>query len=176
MKGRPLAVAAAALVAVLLAADYYYLGPLSVSLKDAIHARYGVLRRDEQFVREAGATTSGLEAYEKEMKSFDGRLMKEKSEFLASARLQEKFSALTQVSGLAVTTVRPMAAVKIGPYSGIPLYVEGSGTIQQISTLLREVEGEQMLLKIDKLSLAITNMQNPTELRFKIQVSGLAQL
>jgi Tfp pilus assembly protein PilO len=176
MKGRPLAAVAAALVAALLAIDYYYLGPLSASLRDDIQLRYGVLRRDEQFVKEAGSTSAGLEAYEKEMKSFEGRLMKEKSEFLASARLQEKFSELTRKAGLAVTTVRPGAAVKLGPYNGIPLYAEGSGTIQQVSALLREVEEEPMLLKVDKLSLAITNMQNPLELRFKIQVSGLAQL
>ena len=67
-------------------------------------------------------------------------------------------------------------ASKVNDYHSIPIYFEGNGSIRGISEFLRLIEADGLLIKIDKLGLNITNMQNPKDLKFKIQVSGLAKL
>jgi hypothetical protein len=73
-------------------------------------------------------------------------------------------------------TIRPLSAVKLNDYSVVPVYFEGNANIKQVSEFLKLVESNPIMLKIDKLSLNITNMQKPDDLRFKIQMSGLSRI
>ncbi len=176
MRQRTYAAAALALVVGLFAGEYYVLAPRAEDLRGRISSRYAVLQKNEQIVKDAGATAEGVRTVEKEMKDLEDRLIQGKSEFLASARFQEEISRLTTKAGMKVSSMRPLAAVRVDSFNGIPLYVEGNCTITQVSDFLKEAETEKMLIKIDKLSLTITNMQNPRDLKFKIQVSGLARI
>ncbi len=176
MRQKTYAMAALALVAALFAGEYYVLSPRSEDLRSRIVTRYAALQKNELVLKDAGATDEGVRTAEKEMRDLEGRLIQEKSEFLASARLQEEVSKLTAKAGMKVSSMRPLASVKGDSFSSIPLYIEGSCTITQASDFLKEAETEKMILRIDKLSLTITNMQNPRDLRFKIQVSGLARI
>jgi len=104
------------------------------------------------------------------------RLIAEKSEFLSSASMQRMVSELSEKAGLNVLTMRPINVVKEKNFLFVPVYVEGSGNIRQISEFLSSVEQNPMMLKIDKMSINVTNLQNPKELRFKIQVSGMSRI
>jgi Tfp pilus assembly protein PilO len=85
-------------------------------------------------------------------------------------------SELAENSGLNVLTMRPINVVKEKTFLFVPVYFEGSGNIRQISEFLQAVEKNEIMLKVDKMSYNVTNLQNPKELRFKIQVSGLARI
>jgi hypothetical protein len=64
-----------------------------------------------------------------------------------------------------------------GLNAGETEYLVSSRLFEEMETsggrFLKLVESNLVMLKIDKLSLTITNMQKPDELRFKIQISGL---
>jgi len=175
MKRRQAAAVFAAVVAGLFAFDFYVVGPQSRVLREQIGSTFEAVRRDENYLRDAGATGGEVAALERRIRELEGGLIQEKTEFLASARLQEALSRMAEKAGVQMTTVRPLTAVRAGRFNGIPLYAEGGGNIRQISGLLREIESEGMLLKVDKLSISVTNLQSPRELRFKIQISGLAR-
>ena len=90
--------------------------------------------------------------------------------------MQKELSELTQNAGLNIQTIRPLNTVKAKSFIIIPVYFEGSGTIRQIGDFLDRVEKHAVMLKIEKMSINVTNMQNPRELRFKMQISGLGKL
>jgi Tfp pilus assembly protein PilO len=167
---------AALLVVTVFAFEYYFLAPKSEMLRESIEEKYNAVRREELSLTGANVTEKDIKALITEMGNIEKRLIQDKSEFLASARLQGEVSDIFAKAGLRVMTTRPLPAVKAGNYNIIPVYVEGNGNIKQLSDFLKDLESSRLLVKIDKLNVNITNLQNPRELKFKIQVSGLAKL
>jgi Tfp pilus assembly protein PilO len=153
----------------------YYLTPKSETMREEILAQYGMLQKYEAFLKGSGITEAEIEAALADMKTIENKLIPEQSEFLSSATMQRVIAELTERSGLHVQTVRPMNAVKTNKFVTIPVYFEGSGSIKQVSEFLKAVEANAVMLRIDKMSFNVTNMQNPKELKFKIQLSGLVR-
>ena len=169
-------VLAVAFVLAVFALDYYFLKPRSEVLRDKIAAGYSMMLKDEQFVRGSASIEKDIKSVSQDVKDLEKRLVPEKSEFLAAAKLQGDVSDLAEKAGLRVLTIRPLASSKVGGYSSIPVYFEGNCSIKQMSEFVRLLEADNLMIRIDKLGLNITNMQNPTDLKFKIQVSGLVKL
>lgn len=153
--------------------EYYYLAPRSDSMQESIETQYGVLKRYEYFIEIAGITAADIEGSIAEMSNVEKRLIMEKSESLAAGTMQEVVTGMIKRAGLNVIIVRPLSPVRIKKYSRIPIYFEGNGDIKQIGDFLKKVESNDLLIKIDKLDLNVTNVQNPRDVRFKVQLSGL---
>jgi Tfp pilus assembly protein PilO len=167
---------AAALVMTLLLFQTYVLTPKSESMREEIQAKSATLQKYETYVEGSSITDAEIKKSGEEMKAVEKKVVHESSEFLAAARVQKELSELTQNAGLNIQTLRPLTTVKARSYFVIPVYFEGSGTIRQIGDFLNIVEKHALLLKIEKMSINVTNMQNPRELRFKMQISGLGKL
>ena len=155
--------------------ETYFLAPATETYREALAKNYKTLQRYEYVVKGAGAAEEGGKDLINDVKNLEKRLITEKSDFLASAKMQSEISGLTNKTGLNVATIRPMKEVQLGGYRIIPVYFEGNGDIKQLSEFLKLVESDPLMLKIDKLSLNITNMQNTDDLKFKIQISGLSK-
>ena len=151
----------------------YVLAPASENDRDSLTKKYKTLQQYETAVRAAATTEEKMKALSADMKKFDGMLISEKSDFLAAAKIQREITDLCGKTNLNVATIRPLAAVKLNDYQVISVYFEGNGNIKQLSNFLKLVESDQLLLKIDKLSVNITNMQKTDDLKFKIQIAGL---
>lgn len=167
---------AAALVMTLLLFQTYVMTPKSETMREEIQSKYATLQKYETYMEGSSITDAEIRTTGEEMKTLQKKLLNEPSEFLAAARLQKEISELTQNAGLNIQTIRPLNTVKTKSFFSIPVYFEGSGTIRQIGSFLNDVENHSVLLKIEKMSINVTNMQNPRELRFKMQISGLGKL
>jgi Tfp pilus assembly protein PilO len=167
---------AALLVMTLFLFQTYVLTPKSETMREEIQSKSATLQKYETYREGASITDAEIKTAGEEMKAVEKKLVKESSEFLAAARLQKELSELTQNAGLNIQTIRPLNTVKAKNFFFIPVYFEGSGTIKQIGDFLNDVEKHAIMLKIEKMSLNVTNMQNPRELRFKMQISGLGKL
>lgn len=167
---------AAALVMTLLLFQSYVLTPKSEIMREQIQSKSATLQKYETYMEGSSITDSEIKTAGEEMKAVEKKLVKESSEFLAAARVQKELSELTQNAGLNIQTIRPLNTVKAKSFFFIPVYFEGSGTIKQIGDFLNEIEKHSVMLKIEKMSINVTNMQNPRELRFKMQISGLGKL
>lgn len=163
----------AAFLTAMFAFEYYYLEPRSDSMQESIETQYGVLKRYEYFIEIAGITAADIKESIMETRNIEKRLIREKSESLAAGTMQEVVTGIIKYAGLNVLIVRPLSPVRINKYSRIPIYFEGNGDIQQISDFLKKIESNNLLIKIDKLDLNVKNVQNPRDVRFKIQLSGL---
>jgi hypothetical protein len=152
------------------------LTPATENYRESLEKQYKTLQRYEYVIKEGGGTEEGVKDLIADMKKIEKRLIAEKSDFLAAAFLQREISALTGKTNMNVATIRPLSAVKLNDYSVIPVYFEGNANIKQVSEFLKLIESNPIMLKIDKLSLNITNMQKPDDLRFKIQISGLSRI
>lgn len=155
--------------------ETYILTPATENYREALAKKFKTLQRYEYVVKDAGATEEGVKALSNNVKNLENKLITEKSDFLASAKMQSEISGLTSKAGLNVATIRPMNEVKLNGYRIIQMYYEGNGDIKQVSEFLKLLESDPLMLKIDKLSLNITNMQNTDDLKFKIQISGLSK-
>jgi Tfp pilus assembly protein PilO len=176
MKRRRFILIGALVTAGILLFQNSYLAPRSETMRGEIQSRYGLLQKYEAYLKGSGLTEREMAELIAEMKTIEKRLMSEKSEFLSSAGMQRIVAELSEKSGLSVLTMRPINAVKGGNFITVPVYFEGTGNISQISDFLHSVEKNQVMLKIDKLSINVTNMQNPKELRFKMQLSAMARI
>jgi Tfp pilus assembly protein PilO len=156
--------------------EYAFLSPRAEMMRGSIETQNESLLRDEQFLKDARIASGGISALVNETKDVEKRMIEEKSDFLASAKLQGEVSGIAGKSGLNVVTIRPLAPVKAGRFTEISLYFEGSGDIKQMSEFLKGIEQDKLLIKVAKLSVNIMNMQNPKDLKYKIQVSALARL
>ncbi|MHB8882001.1 MAG: GspMb/PilO family protein [Thermodesulfovibrionales bacterium] len=166
---------AVALILSLAGFEKYALAPRTEELRERLETAYKALKKDEQFIQNAGMTEKNAAGAADELTKLEGRLIREKTEFLATARLQDEVSGLAEEAGLKMLTIRPLPAVKTGDFNAVAVSYEGNGTIRQLSDFLSRLEAGALLVKIDKLGLTITSMQNHRELKFKIQVSGLAR-
>jgi len=167
---------AAALVMTLLLFQTYVLTPKSETMREQIQSKSATLQKYETYMEGSSITDTEIRTASEEMKAVEKKLVNESSEFLAAARVQKELSELTQNAGLNIQTIRPLNTVKAKSFFFIPVYFEGSGTIKQIGDFLNDVEKHSVMLKIEKMSINVTNMQNPRDLRFKMQISGLGQL
>jgi Tfp pilus assembly protein PilO len=145
-------------------------------MREEIQTKYGTLRKYEAFLKGSAITETEIQAAMNDVKAIEKRLIPEKSEFLSSAYMQRTIAELTDRTGLNVQSMRPLNAVKIKNFVTIPVYFEGGGSIKQVSDFLKAVEANPVMLRIDKMSFNVTNIQNPKEIRFKIQISGLGKI
>lgn len=176
MKRRQFILIGALVIAGILLFQNAYLAPRSEAMRGEIQSKYGTLQKYEAYLKGARLTEKEMGDVVAEMRPMEKRLMPEKSEFLASAGMQRIASELSAKSGLSVLTMRPLNAVKVNNFIAVPVYFEGTGNIRQLSDFLRAVEENPIMLKVEKLNINVTNMQNPKELRIKIQLSGMARI
>lgn len=176
MKKNRYIIAVLALVIAIYVFDSYFLKPKSEEVKETLQVQQGMLQKYEQIVKGKGFSEDEIKAEIADIEGIEKRLIQERTGLLASARLQAEISGLTDKAGLRVLTIRPLNTVKAGNYSTLPIYYEGHGDIKQISDFLNLLESSSMLIRVDKVSLHIMNIQTPKELKFKIQLSGLVKL
>lgn len=176
MKKNKYVLAAFALVFVIFLFEYYFLEPQSRALRETIETKYNVLQKYEFIIKGGGVTEESIKSDIDNLNNIEAKLIQGKTDFLASAELQNAISGLTDKAGLKVLVIRPLSSVKINKYQNIPLYFEGNGTIKQISDFLKLIESDNLMIKVDKLSINITNLQTSNDLKFKMQVSGLTKI
>lgn len=150
-----------------------FLLPKSEAMRESIKTSHYTLQKYRSILNESGTTEKEIQSAILEINSIEKKLIDAKNELFASANLQGEISDLAGKANLQIETVRPLAFVTLNKYSAIPLYFEGNGDIKQIGDFLHSLELSSFMIKIDKMHLNITNIQNPLILKFKMQISGL---
>ena len=176
MNRKQYGILAVLLVLILLLFQAYVLTPRSETMREEIQVKSAALQKYETYMEGSAITDTDMKTVAEAMKTAEKKLVRESSEFLAAARLQKELSELTQNAGLNIQTIRPLNTVKAKSFFFVPVYFEGSGTIKQIGDFLNALEKHALLFRIEKLSVNVTNIQNPRELRVKMQISGLGTL
>lgn len=148
----------------------FFISPLDgkrEELRETLRERHAVLEEYEEIVRmgEGGLKTAG-----ERLKRLERHVISATDESLAFSRLQIKVEDFASDSGLLITSVRPLTAVKYGDYVGLPIYLDALSDIGQLSEFLRRLDSVAVYIRIDKIDVS----RAPQDLlRVRMQVSGL---
>lgn len=156
--------------------EYYFLFPRSASMGESIRTSYYTLLKFKKVISESGNTEEEIQSAIGEIHNIEKKLIDAKNELFASASLQSEISGLAKKANMQIATIRPLSSISLNNYSAIPLYIEGDGDIKQIADFFKYLESSGFIIKLDKMHLNITNIQNPKILKFKIQVSALMKI
>jgi Tfp pilus assembly protein PilO len=171
---RKLYITAIALILLsLLMYEYYFIIPQTDVIKEMISSKQETLQKYERFINEAGSAEEGIKKAIAATDSIKSQLISEKSRYRAAAILQGRIESVAGKSGLKIMSIRPLNMVKYESYAGIPVYMDCSGDMKQLSEFLKLVENDAIMLKIDKININAVNITNPKDLRIRIQLSGL---
>ncbi|GAB4484856.1 MAG: hypothetical protein OHK006_09910 [Thermodesulfovibrionales bacterium] len=173
MKKRRIAILAVSLVVALFVFERYFLAPETEEIRATIERESATLEKYQRVLRSAPPGESEMTKIEARVKTLEKRLVPDASEQLASATIQSHVVELARKSGFSISTIKPGTPITRDSYRQIPVYFEGNGNIKQISDFLKAVDQGQILLSVDRLGINITNMQNPKELKVKVQISGM---
>lgn len=173
MKERRMAVLAVSLVVALFVFQRYFLEPRTEEIRAALERESATLEKYQRVVRSAPPGETEMARIEERVKTLEKRLVPDASEQLASATIQSHVVELAGKSGFSISTIKPGNPVKRDSYRQIPVYFEGNGNIKQVSDFLKALDQDRILLSVDKLGVNITSMQNPKELKVKVQISGM---
>ncbi len=150
----------------------HVLDPSAERLRAELESEEAELRKYER-VLAAPVSAEDLQKAKDEMSAIEKRLLHEPSAFLASTKVQTRITDGAAKAGLSLSTLKPVDPVESDGYRIVPVYFEGNGTIRQVSEFLQAMDRDQLLLRVDRISLNIMSLQNPRDLRVKMQVSGV---
>ena len=172
MKKRPVTLLVFGAILSLFLFQRYVVDPGREALREKLESDSATLDKYQRVLR-SPVSEADVAKLQELIQKQETRLLKETSVFLASAKMQSRVTEIAAKAGLNLSTLRAVDPAAMGSYKAITVYFEASGSIKQISEFLKDIENDAILMKCDKLSVNVTNLQTPKELRVKIQISGL---
>lgn len=160
----------AAVFAAIVGIYVFFISPLEgkrEELREKLREQHAVLGEYEEIVR---LGEGGLKAAKAELLRIERHVIAPTDESLAFSKLQIKVEDFASDSGLLITSIRPLLAVKCGHYVGLPIHLDAISDIGQLSEFLRKLDSSSLYMRIDKIDVS----QAPQELlRVRMQISGL---
>lgn len=140
------------------------------SIRERSEAGYASLEKYERFLSGAVNAESELKAVKGRLERLESRLLGETDTSLAVSRLQSRVQDIARGSGLTITSIRPLPAESLEGYASIPLYIDATGGIRELSEFLKGLDSSSVFIGVEKLDVATAPQET---LRIKIQLSGL---
>ncbi|MDP2168030.1 MAG: type II secretion system protein GspM [Thermodesulfovibrionales bacterium] len=176
MKRSTLAITA---VAATIAIYAFSINPLlsdkRLEIRERLEARHKTLKKYEIFIKEEGLAEAEFKKAADRLKKIEGGIMQETDVSLSSARLQSKMQDIAENSGMDIASMKTGPHVAYKGYAGIPMEIEGTGTVSALSALLRTLDSAGEFIKIERLDIIAVEAGEGATLRIKIQVLGLTK-
>ncbi len=166
----------AAGVLALVGAYTFFIAPLSEKrkeMKESLQAKYITLHKYETFLKATDRTEAELKAASKEVDGMEANALKETNESIAFAKFQGHIQDFAEKAGLKIFSVKPLSVLKYKYYYSLPIQIEANGGMGQIGEFMKQIDETKRLVKIDRTSINVMNIQTQGDLRIRIQVSGL---
>ncbi|MEK7333127.1 MAG: type 4a pilus biogenesis protein PilO [Nitrospirota bacterium] len=168
-----------AIIMAIIAAHVFFIAPLAgkrTEMKELLQVKYASLRKYETFLKSTGSAETELDAAVKEVEALEANAFQDKNESLAFAKMQGYVQDMAEKSGIKILSIKPLSVVKYKHYADLPIQLEASGGIIQLGEFLKQTDASKQLIRIDRLSIGVMNIQTPGELKIRIQVSGLMKV
>lgn len=161
-------------VAIALGIQFFVMSPLEAKreeVRERLFVQYKALQKYEKFVKDAKHSEAQFKQSRQELEKIEKGLLKETDLPLAFAELQGRVQGMAEDAGLSLTTYRPLTAHEQSGYQGIPIVMEGVGSINQISEFLKTLDDTDDLISLTQMSISVVPQGN---LRIKVELMGLA--
>jgi Tfp pilus assembly protein PilO len=146
------------------------------------------LEKNLRYTDRKGEIMAGLEKSRAELKSLEPLLLTSDTPSVSASDLQQTVQGLASRGGAQVVSTRVLSPETMGPFTRIPIQLEISGLIEQVTGLIQGVESASKLLVINEInvrSFAVVGTaprrtdgvasQPPQNLRVSLTVSGFVR-
>jgi Tfp pilus assembly protein PilO len=140
------------------------------ALAERLEATYDSLIKHEQFVRRTKETGLELDKARKELQEMEQFIVQAEDVSLGFAQLQSKIQDIAEDAGLNVRSIKPLPSVMYAGYRGLPIFLDATGDIRQLSRFLNHLDSTWEFISVDSLNITATRQQT---LRVRLQLSGL---
>jgi Tfp pilus assembly protein PilO len=139
-------------------------------LGEQLEARYATLMKHERFILRTKNADIDLEDARKELQKMEQFIIQATDTSLAFAELQTKIQDIAASAGLSIKSIKPLPPVTYKGHKGLPIFMDATGGIRQLSRFLNHLDSTWEFISIDSMNVATTQKNG---LRIKIQLSGL---
>jgi Tfp pilus assembly protein PilO len=139
-------------------------------IKESLFIENKTLLKYERFIAGGKDAKEELDALEKEVLSLENKIIRKKDPSLAFASLQSTIQDMAESAGLNINSLKPLEPVAHEGYTGIPIFMDGSGELSTLDAFLKKLDRSRKLISLDKLSVSTAPRGG---LRIKMQISGL---
>lgn len=165
-----------AIIMAIIAVHVFFIMPLAgkrTEMKELLQVKYASLQKYETFLKSTGKAETELDAAVKEVEGLEANVFQDKNESLAFAKMQGYVQDMAEKSGIKILSIKPLSVVKYKHYADLPVQLECSGGISQLGEFMKQIDTSKQLIRLDRLSIGVMNIQMPGELKIRVQVSGL---
>ena len=160
-------------VAAIIGAYVLFVSPLQdkrVPLREKLGVNYTTLLKYQKFMNASKGAGERLDAAQTRLRQLEQYISKKTNTSIGFAELQDRAQGIAEKAGLSIKSVKPMPTVQQEHYTSLPLYMDFTGDIVQLSAFLRAIDKGRVFISLDRLSI---KTGNKGQLRIKMQVSGL---
>lgn len=136
-----------------------------------IPAKASEIAKYRKFIKKYTGEKSMLKMRRQRLKALEDAIIMEKDASLAAAAVQSKLQDMAEIAGVKINTLRSLAPKQGDAYTMLPVFLDGRGSMQQISRLLNQIDSSWTMLGVDNLE--VHKQSSRRDMRLKIQVSGV---
>jgi Tfp pilus assembly protein PilO len=162
-----------AALAAVLGVYVFLIAPLAekrAGMRERLEMDYATLVKHERFIKRTKDTGVQLEGARKELGELEKSIIRSKDKSLAFAKLQAKIQDLASAAGLRISTIKLLPAVTHKGYFGLPIFVDSTGDIRNLSNFLRFLDSSREYIGIEALDISTSPKG---KLRIRMQLAGL---
>jgi len=111
------------------------------------------LEKNLRYIDRTTDIISGLDKTRAELKSLEPLLLTSDTASVSASDLQQTVQGLASRGGAQVVSTRVLNPEAIGPFTRIPIQLEISGLIEQVTSLLQGIESAPKLLVVNEINI-----------------------
>ena len=139
-------------------------------MQERMFLEHKALLKYERFATGGDDAKRELETLRRKVAKLEKRIIDEEDRSLALASLQSKVQDMADGSGLKVNSVKPLEPEDIEGYRTLPLFLDTSGGMGQLSSFLKMLDRSGDLVSLEKINISRAPRGG---LRVKMQLTGL---
>ena len=143
----------------------------SERIRAEIPLKQAAIEKHSRFVERYSAEKGHMEEYRQRLDELERYTIRETDPSIAAATVQSRVQDMAQSAGININSIRALTPVEGEGYVTLPVYVDGEGTIANISRLLNQLDNSWELMALEKLE--ISSMRQAGSLKLKMQIAGL---
>jgi Tfp pilus assembly protein PilO len=139
-------------------------------LKERLQMDHTTLMKHERFIQRTKKAGVETEEALKDLEEKEKFIIHSTDKSLAFARLQTRIQNLTSRAGLRISTIKFLPAADHKGYTELPIYVDSTGDISNLSEFLKSLDSGKDFIKINTIDISTAPKG---KLRVKMQLAGL---
>lgn len=130
------------------------------------------LEKYRSFVESGPEIEEELKKSDEAFRKYEPLLISADSEALGFSKFNSYIQKTISRSGVEVVSIKPLSERKYKFYAGLPIQINATATIDQLSAFLNGFASGQLMVRVNTLDVNVMNVNKPDKVRLSIEVVG----